>query len=243
MIRVILCEGITDALLLSFYLEKTSEWKYNKNPKNFIKLPDSKLVSNKSVFNYVKKEEELLICAVGGKDNFGSFYKEYINEIIYHHSPTKEYRIALMIDADNRNSAIIEEDIQNQFNNYIDSVKIDEWVENERLDSFQEKVKINFLLTIIPHDKSGALETVLLNSLKELNEGEYIVNESEKFVESLKENEYIHKTRMKLKAKLGVALSIFYPDKVFSQFDSKLQIVDWTRFENLRECFKELIKI
>lgn len=32
--RVLLCEGVTDAILLSYYLEKVPGWKYCKGPKN-----------------------------------------------------------------------------------------------------------------------------------------------------------------------------------------------------------------
>ena len=50
-------------------------------------------------------------------------------------------------------------------------------------------------------------------------------------------------TTIKLKAKLGVALSVIYPDKVFSQFDKQLQMVDWAKSDTLSDCLSEVIKI
>ena len=35
MIRIILCEGKTDAILLSYYLERTKGWEHDKKPKYF----------------------------------------------------------------------------------------------------------------------------------------------------------------------------------------------------------------
>ena len=80
MIRIILCEGETDATLLGLYLEKTTSWRYNteRKPKLKMNIPQTVPLSNKKSFNYIKDNEDLLICAVGGKDNFGGFFTEYI---------------------------------------------------------------------------------------------------------------------------------------------------------------------
>ena len=65
---LILCEGKTDAVLLSYYLEKTCGWMHRKALKSLdIKADERK---NESAYWYSKGEENLLICGVGGKDNF-----------------------------------------------------------------------------------------------------------------------------------------------------------------------------
>ena len=87
------------------------------------------------------------------------------------------------------------------------------------------------------------METVLLDSLAESQEGKSIVDSSVEFVDNMPYYSYIPTDRLKLKAKLGVALSIIYPDKVFSQFDKQLQIVDWSKSTTLSDCLSEVIKI
>lgn len=73
--KLILCEGATDAILLSYYLEKVSGWKFCKEPKN---LAIKQTNSNESVNWYRKGDDYLLICGVGGKDNFGHFFESRI---------------------------------------------------------------------------------------------------------------------------------------------------------------------
>lgn len=70
--KLILCEGETDAILLSYYLEKVAGWKYSKKrPIDIVKKQE-----NESVNWYKKDKDYLLICAVGGKDNFGRFFMQ-----------------------------------------------------------------------------------------------------------------------------------------------------------------------
>ncbi len=67
--KLILCEGETDAIFLSYYLGKVSGWEFcKKGPKN---LEIRANYDNESVNWYKKGGDYLLICGVGGKDNFG----------------------------------------------------------------------------------------------------------------------------------------------------------------------------
>ena len=74
--KLILCEGKTDAILLSYYLGKTAGWKFvKKGPSGLaIQQPND----NESISWYNKDDDYLLICGVGGKDNFGNFFDERI---------------------------------------------------------------------------------------------------------------------------------------------------------------------
>lgn len=244
MIRIILCEGESDAVLLGLYLEKKCGWVYEKNPKLRIKIPRTNPASNEKAETYTKETEELIICAVGGKDNFGQFYNKYIQKIIFlSQNQETNFRIAVMIDADNRTCKEIETDILKQLSSNISNIENNKWTLNMVENSFKTMSNIDFLLTIIPEDGQGALETILMNSLAEMSNGYAIVENSKEFIESLPDNEYLTADRLKLKAKLGVSLSVFYPDKVFSQFDEQLRIVDWSQSHTLAKCFSELIKI
>jgi len=244
MIRIIMCEGETDLTLLGLYLKPMCGWKYLKKPKHPLNLTINNSGSNQKSESYSRDSDELIICCVGGKDNFGPFFKNNIRPMILLSSEKEnDYRIALVTDADQRTASEIEEDILTQLSPDIGSIKNNTWMNNSLQNSFSEQVNVDFLLCIIPKEGSGALETVLMSSLAEMENGEMIVNSSGTFVDALPENKYIPSDRLKLKAKLGVALSVIYPDKVFSQFDKQLEIVDWSGSTTLAECFEELIKI
>ena len=60
MIRIILCEGETDATLLGLYLENTCGWAYAKNPKLQIKLPQTNPITNEKSVTYSNGTEELI---------------------------------------------------------------------------------------------------------------------------------------------------------------------------------------
>lgn len=244
MIRIIMCEGETDLTLLGLYLNPVCGWKYLKKPKHPLNLSHSNSGGNQKSESYSKGTDELIICCVGGKDRFGSFFKSYIKPMITLSSEKENnFRIALVTDADQRTTSEIETDILAQLSPDIGTVTNNTWVQNSLQNSFSEPVNIDFLLCIIPKEGSGALETVLMSSLAELEDGAVIVNSSGGFIDGLPENKYIPTDRLKLKAKLGVALSVIYPDKVFSQFDKQLEIVDWSGSKTLAECFEVLITI
>ena len=242
--RIILCDGETDATLIGLYLEKISDWTY-ANPKNkIINIPKNTAGGNKSATHYSNGNENLVICSVGGKDNFGQFFTKYVYPMIK--TVNKEenlYRIALITDADDRNISDIEADISEQLSCCIQSVSNNIWCSNLFEGDFDDNISVDFLLCVIPKEGSGALETVLLDSLAESQEGKSIVDSSVEFVDNMPYYSYIPTDRLKLKAKLGVALSIIYPDKVFSQFDKQLQIVDWSKSTTLSDCLSEVIKI
>ena len=70
--KLILCEGKTDAILLSYYLEKVAGWKYTTKSPSGLKFKISN--ENESMNWYRKDQDYLLICSVGGKSNFGKFF-------------------------------------------------------------------------------------------------------------------------------------------------------------------------
>jgi len=79
--KLILCEGKTDAILLSYYLEKTCGWTHRNAPKSLaIKADEYK---GESAYWYRKEDTSLLICGVGGRDKFSIFFKDKILSIHY----------------------------------------------------------------------------------------------------------------------------------------------------------------
>jgi len=244
MIRIILCEGKTDAVLLSYYLSRTVGWEYNKANKAFkIKLKNEE---NQYVGYYKKDEEELLICGVGGKTNFANFYRDYIEPYMMSgQNEDNSYRLAIVVDRDCDNDGDIERTLSDDLGECITEVKNGRWIENSFNDSFEQQAKVDVLCIIIPVSQQGALETLLMDALSEDGYRGNLISRSKCFVDNISDEakEIIHSERLKMKTKLGVSLAVLYPEKVFSLIDEQLKYIEWDKSETLNECFSELIKI
>jgi len=239
--RLILCEGKTDAILLSYYLESTCGWTHQDAPKNLaIKANERK---GESVYWYHKNDENLLICGVGGKNNFGSFFREKILPAMV--DSDAFLRIAVVIDRDDQEEQSILDSFRLEFRPIITNVESDIWVSNYYENSYKQESLADFLLVVIPADKEGALETLLLDAISENEYDEAIVKRSVAYVNEIQPlaDVYIHKNRLKLKACLGVTWAIQSPEKVFSFIDTQIRSVKWEDSQVLSECFQQLKNI
>jgi hypothetical protein len=239
--KLILCEGKTDAILLSYYLEKTCGWTHRNAPKSLdIKTDELK---GESAYWYRKGNESLLICGVGGKDNFCNFFKEKISPIMVDASAFS--KIAVVTDRDDREEQSILDSFRASLRPIITDILNDTWISNSYENSYKQKVSVDFLLVVIPADKEGALETLLLEAISENEYDKAIVERSIAFVDDIQPiaTEYIPKKRLKLKACLGVTWAIQYPEKIFSFIDEQIRSVKWEESKVLDHCFQQLKNI
>ena len=78
--KIILCEGETDAILLSYYLDKVAGWKFcKKGPADIAIKTDT---FEQSANWYQKNEDRLLICAVGGKDKVEAHASSVLKPVV-----------------------------------------------------------------------------------------------------------------------------------------------------------------
>ncbi|MBQ4601299.1 MAG: hypothetical protein IJB24_00430 [Clostridia bacterium] len=244
MTRIILCEGETDLVLISYYLERTKGWVYTGNPKG-LKLNFTEQ-DNKAACNYRNNNDELLICAVGGKDNFGNFFNENLKKPILRSTAGEtEYKIALVTDRDDVTIKEIEHSISEQLSPIVNNIGNNIWKTNRIDADLGAKVTIEFLLLVIPKESTGVLETVLMEALSQDKYDANIIEKCGQFVTNIKPDadRYIHENRLQLKAQLGVAFSIFNPEKTFSLFKERLVSVRWEDSPNLAKCFEKLVEI
>jgi len=243
--RLILCEGKTDAIFLSYYLEKVCGWthKFSKTdiPKGF-KMNANK-TSGESVEWYRKGSEYLVICAVGGKDMFGVFIEHKVIPAMLDSNMFS--KVALVTDRDDRDIESICHSIQNMFSAVIPYVKNNTWTENIFHTRSKREASVEFLLLVIPTDKEGALETLLIDSISAQEYDKPIVQKANKYIADVEPYaaKYIGKTRLKLKACLGVIWATQYPEKIFSFIDEQIRSVKWEDSKTISQCFKELEKI
>lgn len=240
--KVILCEGETDAILLSYYLGKVAGWKYiGKGPEN---LNIHTNTSNQSANWYKNNENFLLICAVGGKDNFKNFFDK---KIIFPLCQGAFGKIAIVTDRDDREIQFIEATTKDIFGSFSDEIKVrsNQWISCPYHDSFNIDRSVSTLLVVIPTEHQGALETAMLDAISENEYDRNIVIKTGDFAKKMRAeaSKYISTDRLELKAHLSLTWAVQSPEKVFTAIDEQIKSVRWEDSETLNDCFSELAKI
>ena len=232
---IILCEGETDQILLGSYLEKKNGWVYLNS------IKDSPFPNEFITFFKNDAEEIRGIWPVGGND-FVPAIKSIIERETDDHLISK---LVIVTDHDETEGLerfstilqVIKNALGSRLKNNVDSFSVNSW-NTIRFDNVFEDISIGFLFLLIPLAENGALETFMLNALSEQSlDKEYVITESRRFVAEFHSDVYLKQRREKTKAELGVSLSVFTPDKVFTTMKELLDSVDWSRFAIAREQF------
>lgn len=240
--KLILCEGKTDAILLSYYLGKLCGWSpVRKGPKELQIKEDTN--AGETAYWYQREADYLLICAVGSKDRFRTFFDTYIRQPLV--AVDAFSKIAAIIDHDEETITGLEHRIQKDLSLIANHAQNGHWVPHTYTNGFGETMTLSVLLQIIPSEQQGALETLLLTAISEDPYDQNIVEKSKAYVDGIapQANRYIGKRRLVLKAYLGVTWAIQSPQKVFTFIDDQLRSVPWETSETLSNCFRELVKI
>ena len=239
--KVILCEGATDAVLLSYYLERRAGWQYSRRaPKDL----DIRVNNAAETVNWYKKDDDyLLIGAVGGKDNFGNFFKQYIGAPLF--DAAAFGKIAVLTDHDQRAVSEIEEAANAALAGIHADIRNNVWVSGMYQDAYHINRELSILLTAIPKEHQGALETVMLEAISEDPYDKNIVDCTGDFAARMRTEagRYISSDRLQLKAHLGLTWAVQYPEKIFSLIDEQIRSVRWEESEILAECFAKMIEI
>lgn len=239
---VILCEGKTDAILLSYYLGRMRGWEsVRKGPKGLEIRADEE--RGESAYWYRRGNDHLLICGVGGKDNFGSFFDQRIKRPLLDSSAFG--KLAVVTDRDDRRMEEIQKSITDCLGPVISQARQNVWTKNQYQNSFGQKEDLKFLLLIIPTNQEGALETLLLEAIKEDPYDCTIVERCAAFVDAIETDakRYLKNPRSKLKSRLGVTWAIQSPGKEFHFIDQQIRAVPWERYQLLAQCFDQLLSI
>lgn len=242
--RLILCEGKTDALLLGYYLMKVAGWEHEKRGPKGLDIKASE--HNEIVSWYKKADEYLMICAVGGKDNFDRFFSRDIQRAILNASNGDPFpKVVLVTDRDDRKIEDIEQNIANKLSPFFVGTKNREWISNNYKDSFGMEKQIETLLIIIPAEHQGALETVMLDAISEDPYDKNIVDKCKAFVERIRPEaeRYIATDRLQQKANLSTVWAVQSPEKAFDFINEQIKAVHWEKSETLRRCFGMLVDI
>lgn len=196
---------------------------------------------NESVNWYRKGEEYLLICGVGGKNNFAKFFETRIKNPIFMSDAFQ--KIVFVTDRDERADSEIINELYTE--DMLKNLEDRRWRNNIYRNAYEMEKMLEVLLVVIPKESQGALETVMLEAIAEDPYDRNIIEKVDDFMQQMsKEAEkYLSTERLQLKAKLGVTWAVQFPEKVFSRIDEQIRNVEWEKSELLKRIFRELEEI
>jgi len=245
--RIILCEGKTDAILISYFLIKRFGWSYTD--KQVIRLP---VARDNEMLNWYrhpeKRDGELAIWGVGGIDNLAARLGNVIERTQNERDPKNRFeRIVLFFDRDRRN----EEECANLIKEWATGCKLKltgtlqlgKWTDatTNLLKTSPESYQLSILAIVLPPDGKGNLETFLIDALKKhSNVDKHLSEEASTFIGNLPDEPYLFRQRLRSKACLGAILSVMSPDWVFSKLDERLVQVQWEDITYVLDAYQKL---
>jgi len=231
MTELMLVEGVSDVQLISYYLQNVYGWKHEKN--NHLGIHS--LDEHDHIESLSKEGKQLVLCGVGGNGRFTHFVERHrINSMIIEHEISS---IMVVTDRDEDSISKIGRTINSLFENV--SYRAGEWTNNVVEDSFGQQKRVDTYLLIVPADKKGALENVIIDALKDIPEEKELVEEVIQFVDSLKarlvpELNQINKAN---KAAVGTFFSVRNPKDAMRSFGTFISKIDWSKSESLKNLF------
>lgn len=231
---LVICEGKTDQILLGSYIEHISEWKYVGVIKN------NPFPKEKSINWYTRDDE----CYLAIWENSGSYFPNVLKKICEREKAEHVIRRLLVVsDHDDENSEDrrmkeVFDTIQKALGcEYKEELSAQKWNQIWWNGDFGScKSQVGYLL--VPYDENGALESFMLRCLKENDaENEYIIEQVDVFLNSLKSEKYLTKRRERVKARLGVSLGIIAPDRSFDALKEIIDSVDWSKYDEANVQF------
>ena len=244
---MILCEGASDQILLSAYLEKEKGWEYIKS-----NLSRSFPFVDRNLAWYKNHQEEYLgIWQVGGNSFEAVIQKIMGLEAIEHAVDS----LAIVTDHDDEEAEkerpkkiinVIDENLHiiNFDENELISKSNNKWARIEYKDSFQQSQHMDFCYLLVPIESQGALETYMLNALSEKSvTKKEAIQQVKMFIREFKSDEFLRRRREKVKAELSVSISVFIPDRMFDSITEIIKSVDWSDFRSTDTQFGILLDI
>lgn len=174
------------------------------------------------------------------------FFSKKIYDIIRSYPQSETFdRVVMIHDKDDNMIQDVVSNIKNCLQPIAQNIINNEWITNVYRDDFGEECEIEILGLVIPFESEGALESVLLDSLRENQPEREIVERSEKFIDNIKEyaRENINKPRLELKAKLGVTFAVLSPMKVFTYIDELIKTVEWEKYAIIKDVFGKVLEM
>ncbi len=235
----VFCEGDTDTTLVQYIFENMYGFSYNYREKTTVGLKNNDI--------------EIVIDNIGGitrlNDRFSLFFEAIKNE-------DGNSDVIIVLDNDSNEELvesikILEEVLEENLAEF-EELKTNCWNIIKTQNSFEEDIDLNLWIIVLPQNREGALETFLLDCLKESEPdtlGEIILK-CENFIDemaeldSVKEKYYLKHRREIIKAKFNTFFCIATANNAFSQRHNILKDIKWEEFDLVHStfsCFNDII--
>ncbi len=232
MTELMLVEGVSDVQLISYYLQNVYGWKHEKSNTLGIVQTDKQ----DHIESLSKGGNQLVLCGVGGNGKFAHFVEEHrINSMLVERDIAS---VMVVTDHDEDSVPSIKRSINASFKDIsFDSGK---WKNNKITDSFGSPKSIRTYLLIIPADKKGSLENVIIDALKDIQTENKLIGEVIEFIESLKSEVVpdLQKINNANKATVGTFFSVRDPKHALRSFAVFVSKIDWSQSESLKDLFE-----
>ena len=231
MTELMLVEGSSDVQQISYYLQNVYGWNHEKsNTLGIVQIDEHDHIESLS-----KGCDQLILCGVGGKGKFAHFVKEHsINSMLVERDISS---VMIVTDHDENTVPSIERRINASFKDL--SFDSGNWKNNKITDSFGLPKNIRTYLLIIPTDKKGSLENIIIDALKDIPEENRLIGEVIEFIESLKPEAVpdLQQINNANKATVGTFFSVKNPKYAMRSFAVFASGIDWSQSESLRDLF------
>lgn len=225
----ILCEGASDSRFISLYLCKKFGFSYN--PDETRKF--NPLTKNGFYIYLSSENRDLLIISCDGCSNIDNYFVDVVKPLFTNRGI--DSRIWIVIDRDKKNDGECL-DLISECRSHL-NVLVNQWESGTisggftKQDGSKTLVKYKVFFAVIPSDKPGAFETILLKAA--LNSEPDIYNCVNSFFNHLpiEAKKYIDKPRKELKAFLDVILILMDPETLFGNLESLFNLIDFNDSE------------
>lgn len=238
---IVLCEGITDRVLLGNYIKTIKGWTFAKRNKPAI-------FYNEMIDWYEDDSNSFFgIWSVGGN----SFDLAITDLMTVIKSGDEVPKVVVVTDHDDSETAYARSSsIYNSCNDILEISEYDvdyyvsqnnKWIDVAFADLYSRLRHMELCCLFVPKESEGALETFMLNCLSEHSiDKQEVIDQVKRFVAGLKSEVYLTKRRERTKAELSVSISIFSPDRMFDTLIELINLVDWTQFDSANSQFDVL---
>lgn len=244
---IVLCEGPDDLWFISYYLYKRAGWSIDKKPDirkwGFHVVP----INDHQQVNYLKKDGNgVAIWCVGGKDSFEEAVKISIQAYVMEIPSKAVNSIVIVRDRDDDD----ESEILRKINSWLPRIRE---LENKKTTEYSVKCEngenayTHITPIIIPFQEEGAIETLLINSVKQsCDAGQVVVDHARKFVADFQKYEsvcqqYLPRKRLFLKAEFSSVVAITNPDHSTGLFQNMVMACPWENSPYVKEHFEVIL--
>jgi len=240
---IILCEGPDDLLFISYYLFKTSGWTNKGNPQNLWKSYRPKPLNDSQQINYLQKDNNTaIVWCVGGKDSFSTPVSIIIDTFVKEIPSEAVNSIVIVRDRDNDDINAVLHTIESWFPGS-PHLENKQPCQHEIVCADGESVSLAITPLVIPFQETGAIETLLMNAIKEQAPcGSIITQAATDYISSLVAlsdvcHTYFSRARMILKAKYAATIAVTNPDHSTGLFQDMALACPWENSHYVKEHF------